>query len=331
MKISIRWYFILLILAFSITYVLADYGEPDVLNDWGNDLLSDPIPPEIGFHQLRFVVNDSDNRSVDANENGIIDLAEALVGGSTTLWRFGLGFNITPFLPEYRVVIGGIAANGSLLLDVNGDLGASRYCDSNGTNCYHINSLASANLPTCGIGETIKYDGFDWVCSNATGGFGVPDFASGWTSIAPGEEVNVSHNLGTNWTLVYLEFKGEYGINQIYLGGTSGFKKYGTNWKNKNETIVTVYREEQDGIVHPSNYEFNVYMWVMNGSSGSGSGSMPDCPAAGSMLAYDGLIWNCLPVCAANQVYMYDGGNWVCSNVAGGGQWYILILVTFLA
>jgi len=141
MKISSKWIYVLLLMVISgFVYGITPYGYPDL----GPNYLEDaPVPPEWGTHQLRFIVNGSENRSVDANENGIIDYAEQVIYGAANYWRRGWGWNITTQYPFYRVVLGDVGVNGSLLLDVEGDLGAARYCDENGLLCRSVEELGA--------------------------------------------------------------------------------------------------------------------------------------------------------------------------------------------
>jgi len=66
---------IILVSLFLIPFSLAAAYDQNMLGSNGE------VPRDISMHELRFVVNGSRNISVDANENGIIDLAEYVVNG----------------------------------------------------------------------------------------------------------------------------------------------------------------------------------------------------------------------------------------------------------
>ena len=104
-----------------------------------------------------------------------------------------------------------------------------------------------------------------------TDGFGKPDYDSGWMSINPGTNVNVTHNLGTGDLLVYLYGRYRSPLNQakwIYHQtdlGTNIFRQEedwvqrGARWWSDKNWIV-VFREYTD----ESWQQFRVIIWKIS-------------------------------------------------------------------
>lgn len=65
------------------------------------------------------------------------------------------------------VGIGTTTLSADLTLDVEGKVGATEYCDENGTNCIAPNAIPRETIftTTCGANQVLKYNGTDWTCA----------------------------------------------------------------------------------------------------------------------------------------------------------------------
>jgi hypothetical protein len=73
--------FVIMIVLTSVFIVIAAYDPVDVVDDITGIIKN---KDKVAYHELRYITSDSNGMSVDKNEDGVIDLAEALVGGSGT-------------------------------------------------------------------------------------------------------------------------------------------------------------------------------------------------------------------------------------------------------
>ena len=94
------------------------------------------------------------------------------------------------------------------------------------------------------------------------GGFGSPDYDSGWITIDPGETKSMEHGLGTDEDLfVYVIGRYREGqTNQLYYGlGYLGDTEIGNGW-TMDDTFISITRGVAD--VHWD--ETRVYIWKMS-------------------------------------------------------------------
>ena len=79
----------------------------------------------------------------------------------------------------------------TMISDFNGDVGAARYCDETGANCFDAATVATnvTNLPTCADGQVLKSQGGAWVCGTDNTGSGGGGCAMHYTTRSLGCEV----------------------------------------------------------------------------------------------------------------------------------------------
>lgn len=89
--------------------------------------------------------------------------------------------------------------------------------------------------------------------TGATGppGFGTPDYDSGWSNIAAGEQLTLFHDLGTTEVYVYVIGKTEAGlIHQLDYGWIHGggveYNKFGLAWYGLDTEVIKAWRAAQD-------------------------------------------------------------------------------------
>ena len=103
----------------------------------------------------------------------------------------------------------------------------------------------------------------DMVAAGGGGGFGLPQYDSGWVSLTTGQTKILTHSLGTEDTLVYCECKASSGdgrgINhRVYGGDTDGHSGY---WQEKTTTKITVLRGPSDNALCE---KIRVRMWKLS-------------------------------------------------------------------
>ena len=110
---------IFLIVIAGILVIAGAYTSTPLLNSEGI------IPSSYGYHELRFVSNGSDGYSVDANEDGVIDIAERALSGAglwsesgSNIYYDGGNVGIGTDSPSTKLQVkgGAINASGGLII-----------------------------------------------------------------------------------------------------------------------------------------------------------------------------------------------------------------------
>jgi len=125
-----------------------------------------------------------------APTGGNID-APINTGANTQLKTGGTIFSTNLLADDLQVLSDAVPDVGTMIADFNGDVGAARYCDETGANCFDAATVATnvTNLPTCADGQVLKSQGGAWVCGTDNTGSGGGGCAMHYTTRSPGCEV----------------------------------------------------------------------------------------------------------------------------------------------
>lgn len=84
------------------------------------------------------------------------------------------------------------------------------------------------------------------------GGFGTPNYDSGWISLIAGDFTNVNHNLGQDNLFIYI-------IARYNIGGTNMYYQANLIWSIKNVNTISIFRASDDTIYS----QVQVQIWVI--------------------------------------------------------------------
>lgn len=221
-------------------------GITQTFNNVNPGIALDVVDGSMGARQNIYANTLCDYRS-NGNGDGIDvggssnckSVASIISGGATQLWTQS-GPNV------YRnssVAIGSGTINGSLRLDVNGNVGANNYCDGNGSNCSTPAQIKilTTNLGSCADGQILEYDSstsrFVCVANSGGGGGGSSLWSSNGSNVFYSTALNGTERvgIGTNAPTEKLQVNGavraqtfkwaqsEFGTDQggsLELGGS---------------------------------------------------------------------------------------------------------------
>lgn len=136
-----------------------------------------------------------------------------------------------------KVGVGDQAPDANLKLDVEGEVGATKYCDQNGLNCKAITDIPG--------------DGF----------FPKPAADSRWRYMDKDSNYTFCHNLNTLNYIVYIEAEdtsSARGVNIANMGtDDNATNQKGFTWKSKTANCVTIRRGDEDQNAH----KIRVLIW----------------------------------------------------------------------
>lgn len=141
----------------------------------------------------------------------------------------------------------------------SGNVGASKYCNEAGTVCRSIEEILT------------------FINNNYYGQLPPPAFDSGWVAYTNGVTTSVTHNLGTENYIVYLEAKstGASGVNSTYSTGEldGGGAGLGFYWEQKTANSIGIRRQSNSA----GHANIRVRLWKYLGGTNQNVSLTAEC------------------------------------------------------